>query len=75
VARDRTLALDPNPHHVIFLGYRPNNDIRYWDINTQTEKMAGHGEYDELQYGNVPSQQSLAFKHLLNVMTGVDHME
>jgi hypothetical protein len=75
MARDRTSALDPNSHHCIFLGYRPNNDIRYWDIHTQAEKTAGHGEYDEMQYGDDPAQRSPASKHLLNIMTGADHKE
>jgi hypothetical protein len=75
MAKDRTSALDPNSHHGIFLGYIPNNDIRYWDIHTQSEKTAGHGEYDELQYGDNPTQRSPASKHLLNVMTGADHAE
>ena len=75
MARDRTSALDPNSHHGIFLGYLPNNDIRYWDIYTQSEKTAGHGEYDELQYGDDPAQRSPASKHLLNVMTGANHEE
>jgi hypothetical protein len=75
MSRDRTSALDPNSHHGIFLGYLPNNDIRYWDINSQSERNAGHGEYDELQYGDDPTQRSPASKHLLNVMTGADHTE
>jgi hypothetical protein len=75
MARDRTSTLDPNSHHGIFLGYLPNNDIRYWDVNTQAKTTAGHGEYDELQYGEEPSQQSPASKHLLNIMTGADHTE
>jgi hypothetical protein len=75
MARDRTSALDPNSHHGIFLGYQPNNDIRYWDIHTQSEKTAGHGEFDELQYGEDPAQRSPASKHLLNIMTGADHTE
>ena len=75
MARDRNSALDPNSHHGIFLGYLPNNDIRYWDVYTQSEKTAGHGEYDELQYGDDPAQRSPASKHLLNVMTGANHEE
>jgi transposase InsO family protein len=58
MARDRTSALDPNSHHGIFLGCLPNNDIRYWDIHTQSEKTADHGEYDELQCGDDPAQRS-----------------
>jgi transposase InsO family protein len=73
MARDRTSALDPNSHHGILLGYLPNNDIRYWDIHTQSEKTAGHEEYDELQCGDDPAQRSPASKHLLQVMTGADH--
>ena len=38
MARDWTSALDPNLHHGIFLVYLPNNDIRYWDIYTQSAK-------------------------------------
>ena len=75
MARDWTSALDPNSHHGIFLGYLPNSDIRYWDISTQSEKTAGHSEYDELQYGDDPAQRSPASKHLLNVMTGAKHAE
>jgi hypothetical protein len=75
MARNRTSALDPNSHHGIFLGYQPNNDIRYWDVNTQREKTAGHGEFDELQYGDDPAQRSPASKHLLEVLTGADHAE
>ena len=75
MARDRMSALDPNSHHGIFLGYLPNNDIRYWDIITQSEKTAGQGEFDELQYGDNPTERSPASKHLLNVMTGADHTE
>jgi hypothetical protein len=75
MARDRTSALDSNSHHGIFLGYRPNNDIHYWDIHTQAKKTAGHGKYDELQYGDNPSQRSPASKHLFNIMTGADHQE
>ena len=56
MARDRTSALDPNSHHGIFLGYLPNNDIRYWDIVAQSEKTVGHGEFDELQYGDNPTR-------------------
>ena len=75
MAKDRTSALDPNSYHGIFLGCSPNNDIRYWDLHTQSEKTAGHGEYDELQHGDDPAQRSPASKHLLNVMTRADHTE
>lgn len=72
MARDRRSALDPNSHYSIFLGYVPNNDIRYWDIITQSEETVGHGKYNEVQYGDNPIQRSPASKHLLNIMTGAD---
>lgn len=74
MARDRTSVLDPNSHHhSMFLRYLRNNDIQYWGIITQSEKTAGHGEYNELQYGDNPTQRSPAFKHLLHIMTGAIH--
>jgi hypothetical protein len=75
MAKDRTSALDPNSHHGILLGCIPNNDVRHWDIHTQSEKTAGHGKCDELQCGDNPTQRSPASEHLLNVMTGADHAE
>jgi hypothetical protein len=44
-------------------------------VNTQREKTAGHGEFNELQCGDDPAQRSPASKHLLEVLTGADHAE
>jgi hypothetical protein len=75
-SKDQTSTLDPNSHHhAVFFGCLPNNDIRHWDIKTQQEKMAGHKEHDKLQCGEDPTECSPASKHMLNIMTGADHLE
>jgi hypothetical protein len=75
-AGPRTTALDPHHFDGIFLGYKATtNNIKYWDVNQQRERHAHHMAKDELQYGTAPEKRSPAAKHLIEVITGVEHQD
>ena len=46
------------------------HNIRYWDIHTGIVKTTTHDSKDKIQYGDHPSNQSPASKHLMEVLTG-----
>lgn len=67
----RPTTTNPWTYDGIFLRYENTmHYIRYWDIHTGTVKTATHDSKDKIQYGDIPSNQSPASKHLMEVFTG-----
>ena len=67
----RPTVLNPWTYDGIFLGYQDTmHNIRYWDNHTGTIKTETHDSKDKIQYGDHPSNQSPASKHLMEVFTG-----
>ena len=70
----RPTTTNPWTYDGIFLGYGASQDnIKYFDIHTGTDKTARHDSKDELQYGDDPTNRSPAASHLLSVFTEDDH--
>ena len=50
------------------------HNIKYWDVNTGTVKLAKHDSKDEIQYGDNVENRLPASQHLIKVFTGsTDH--
>ena len=45
------------------------HNIKYYDINTKTIKVAHHDSKDEAQYSDLPSDRSTTSTHLVEIFT------